>query len=250
MCAEEGAAARGAGVIPTRTPTWTRSTVAEVGRSISPRPFGPPPRSPPGIAFHRVTIAHAAVLPSRCCCVKPRRPARRVVAGRLTTAASSTERCRHASAPNRRAEHDRRRRHPDADRRSCPEANTGPGPPVWRGPRHPQRAGWSVASGGGIVAMGGSAMAGSLGAGIRSRQAPRRSRRELRLPLPGAESARRAQSPSRARGGDSRCSPTGTSARRPTCRSNRATRCVRRWSRVRGSMRTSTCSGALSTKGS
>ena len=116
---------------------------------------------------------------------------------------------------------------PSPTRGSCPEREHRPRPAGWRRRAASAARGTVGASGDGAVATGGAA-AGDRGSFF-GRRRSRRAIWELRQPLPGAESGSRARAPSRARGGDSRCSPTGTPARPPTCRSHRATRCVRRW---------------------
>src|SRR5204863_2365688 len=112
--------------------------------------------------FQRVAVAHPAALPSRCCCEKPAPSARRVVAGRLATAPSSTETRGHATTPNSRP------RSTGADAIPNPTAGPAPTPNVGLGPGvsgRPAAAATVGPSGGDGVATGcvGLAVGGSGG---------------------------------------------------------------------------------------
>ena len=214
-----------------RAPACKSGTVADVRISMSSPAMRTAPAFATRHAFHRTAVAHAAALPSRICCEKPAPSGRRVVAGRLTTAASSNETCCHGSAPNRRPSTTGADDIPSPTDGPAPIAKTGRGPRRLAQARRPgarRRLPASAAVRGTRRLRDGRGVR-SFGPAdaLRRRLAVRRER--LPFPLPGAESAPRARSPSPAPGGGSRCSPTGTPARRPTCRSNRATRCVRRW---------------------
>ena len=138
------AANRGAVHTGTRAPVSTTATSAEVARSMSCPTILISPALPTRHKFHRVTIAHDATLTSRCYCEKPAPSGRRVVAGRLTTAASSTETCCQARAPNTRPNKTEVDDIPNPTDGPAPIANTGRGPRV--GGKRPPTCGMGAAS--------------------------------------------------------------------------------------------------------
>ena len=112
----------------------------------------------------------------------------------------------------------RRSRTPAAARRSAQDADGRSAGRLQSGGTVSPRSG-GLADGGAGSGGRGSGLGGRRGVRVGRRGGPRQE-----LDLHGERKAHRAH---QAR--DSRCSPTGTSARRPTGRSRRATRCVRRW---------------------
>src|SRR4051794_25918578 len=91
--------------MPARTPAWTSGATADVGRSTSWPVILTAPALARRHALQGVRRAHTAALPRRCCWANPAPSERRVVAGKLASAASSTEtRCQAAepsTRPNR-----------------------------------------------------------------------------------------------------------------------------------------------------
>ncbi len=79
-------------------------------------------------ALQRVSMAHAAALASKCCWEKPAPSERRVVVGKLASAASSTETCCQAREPSTRPSRTGLDDIPNPTDVPAPIADTGPLP--------------------------------------------------------------------------------------------------------------------------
>ena len=135
----------------TRVPASMIGTLAELGRSM----FSPAIRATPPFAtthaFHRDDAAHAAALASSSCCEKPAPSARRIVAGRLTTPASSSDARGHATTATSRPSITGCDDIPNPRAGPIPTATTGRGPVVGADPAAATLVVASVGDGGAAI---------------------------------------------------------------------------------------------------
>ena len=138
-----------------------------------------------------------------CCCEKPAPSGASGRRGQAHDGGELERDVRPRDDAEQSPEHHRRGRHPESNGRSRTDGEHRPRSAGRRGPAAPQRSRWSAPSETEVSRrswLGHRDGCRTERRATRSRQAPRRSRREPRSPSPGAESARRAQSPSRAPG--------------------------------------------------
>src|SRR3954468_14067101 len=114
--------------MPRRAPAWTSGMTADVGRSMSSPLILTSPALARRHAFQRVSLPQAAALASRCCWATPAPSNRRLVVGRLASAASSTETCSQPREPSTRPSRTGLDDMPNPTDVPAPSVHPGPGP--------------------------------------------------------------------------------------------------------------------------